>query len=80
MGADSKQVPWGKDEKNFEKRVQEYVKLLGGKWYFVNKICVSRDCVSLSHCFIDMSMIQNAVKQYVCEKLLLIVSIDVRWI
>jgi len=31
VDTDSKQVPWGKDEKNFEKRVQEYVKLLGGK-------------------------------------------------
>ena len=30
---DRKQVPWGKDEKNFEKRVKEYVKLLGGKLY-----------------------------------------------
>ena len=28
---DSEQVPWGKDEKNFEKRVQQYVKLLEGK-------------------------------------------------
>jgi hypothetical protein len=28
---DSIQVPWGKDEKNFEKRVKQYVKLLKGK-------------------------------------------------
>ena len=28
---DSEQVPWGKDEKNFEKRVKQYVKLLKGK-------------------------------------------------
>ena len=33
MDTDSRQVPWGKDEKNFEKRVKEYVKLLRGKWY-----------------------------------------------
>jgi len=30
VDTDSKQVPWGKDEKDFEKRVQKYVKLLGG--------------------------------------------------
>ena len=28
---DSEQVPWGKDEKNFGKRVKQYVKLLVGK-------------------------------------------------
>ena len=28
---DSEQVPWGKDEKNFGKRVKQYVKLLKGK-------------------------------------------------
>ena len=28
---DSKQVPWGKDEKNFEKRVKKYVKPVKGK-------------------------------------------------
>ena len=28
---DSEQVPWGKDEKNFEKRVKKYLKLLRGK-------------------------------------------------
>lgn len=28
---DSEQVPWGKDEKNFEKRVKKYLKLLKGK-------------------------------------------------
>ncbi len=28
---DSEQVPWGKDEKNFEKRVKKDLKLLRGK-------------------------------------------------
>ena len=28
---DSEQVPWGKDEKHFEKRVKQYVKPSGGK-------------------------------------------------
>ena len=28
---DSEQVPWGKDEKDFEKRVKKYVKPLKGK-------------------------------------------------
>jgi len=28
---DSEQVPWGKGEKNFEKRVKKYVKPLKGK-------------------------------------------------
>ena len=47
---DSEQVPWGKDEKNFEKRVKKDLKSLTGKrWKSIDQIKKSRICSKLEN-------------------------------